>query len=135
MAELCNDYKVVKSERLSRATSKRWVVIDPSTGEILDDAQGYGYRTKQSALAGYGYKLKYLHPHVRYRRRQAFRWLLAHEEFDQKLMEVRFAIASKGKWQNYTVFNQRLVANLLAKYGYKELTFSSKELLAVWESF
>ena len=26
-----------------------WVIVDQNTGEILDDAQGYGYRTAQKA--------------------------------------------------------------------------------------
>lgn len=135
MLELSNDYKVVTSERLSKPSSKRWVVIDSSTGELLDDAQGYGYRTKQSALAGFGYKLKYFHPRVRFQRRQAFRWLLAHEEFDRELMEAQFEIAGKGKWQDYTIFDQQVVDELLIEHGYKKLPFSSKELLVAWKSF
>lgn len=35
---------------------ERWIVIDEQTGEILDDAQGYGYRSAAKAHRGYAYK-------------------------------------------------------------------------------
>ena len=28
---------------------ERYIIVDEDTGEILDDAQGYGFRTKQGA--------------------------------------------------------------------------------------
>ena len=34
----------------------RWVMKNINTGEILDDAQGYGYRTAQKAHAAWVYK-------------------------------------------------------------------------------
>ena len=34
----------------------RWVMKNINTGEILDDAQGYGYRTAQKAHAAWTYK-------------------------------------------------------------------------------
>lgn len=37
-------------------TERRYVIIDADTGEVFDDAQGYGYKTKQKAYAAYNYK-------------------------------------------------------------------------------
>jgi hypothetical protein len=37
---------------------KRFCIISTETGEILDDAQGYGYRTPQKAYAAYRYKTR-----------------------------------------------------------------------------
>lgn len=34
----------------------RYIIVDAETGEILDDAQGYGYKTKQNAYKCWGYK-------------------------------------------------------------------------------
>lgn len=34
----------------------RWIIIDQQTGEILDDAQGYGYKSAQAAHRAYAYK-------------------------------------------------------------------------------
>ena len=31
--------------------SPRYIIIDKETGEVLDDGQGYGYKTKRNAYA------------------------------------------------------------------------------------
>lgn len=50
--------KVIKSEKLTTRYQERFICIDEDTGEILDDAQGYGYKTPQKAYAAYAYKHK-----------------------------------------------------------------------------
>lgn len=47
---------MVKSESLSKPYEWKFVVVDVDTGEILDNAQGYGYKTKQKAMAAWNYK-------------------------------------------------------------------------------
>lgn len=37
----------------------RYEVVDRATGAVLDDAQGYGFKTKTGACKCYGYKLKH----------------------------------------------------------------------------
>ena len=37
---------------------KRYIIIDSETGKIFDDAQGYGYKSKRSAIAKYAYASK-----------------------------------------------------------------------------
>lgn len=34
----------------------RYFIVSTETGEVIDDAQGYGYKTAQKAYAGYAYK-------------------------------------------------------------------------------
>lgn len=34
----------------------RYIIVDEITSEVLDDAQGYGYRSEEKALAAYRYK-------------------------------------------------------------------------------
>jgi len=36
----------------------RYIIIDKKTGEIIDDAQGYGYRSKQKAYRALSYKYR-----------------------------------------------------------------------------
>lgn len=48
--------KVVESKTLSSRYDKRFVVVDEETGNVLDDAQGYGYKSKQKAMAAWSYK-------------------------------------------------------------------------------
>ena len=37
---------------------ERYCIIDVSTGEIVDDAEGYGYRSEQKAYAGFRFRSK-----------------------------------------------------------------------------
>ena len=39
----------------------RYFVVDVSTGEVLDDACGYGYKTKEKASLGYLYVRNKIH--------------------------------------------------------------------------
>ena len=52
------DYIVTKSAGLSKHYEPRYVIVDKETGEILDDASGYGYKTGQAAHRGWAYKSK-----------------------------------------------------------------------------
>lgn len=52
------DYIVTKSAGLSKLYEPRYVIVDEETGEILDDANAYGYKTKQAAHKGWAYKSK-----------------------------------------------------------------------------
>lgn len=54
-----SDYKVVPFEFGDEWTiEERFIVVDPETGEVLDDCNGYGYSTEVSAHRGYSFKLK-----------------------------------------------------------------------------
>lgn len=33
----------------------RYIIVDADTGEVFDNAQGYGYKTKQKAMAAFNY--------------------------------------------------------------------------------
>ena len=48
----------VEDKSLSTEYKKRYVIVDKDTGEILDTAQGYGYKSAQNAYAAYSYKTK-----------------------------------------------------------------------------
>ena len=52
------NYIVAKSAKLSKRYEPRYVIVDEETGEILDDANGYGYKTGQAAHKGWAYKSK-----------------------------------------------------------------------------
>ena len=49
---------VVLDGTLSTETDKRYVIIDTLTSEVLDNAQGYGYKSERKAYASYAYKTK-----------------------------------------------------------------------------
>ncbi|MCD8083215.1 MAG: hypothetical protein LUE86_06880 [Clostridiales bacterium] len=56
MGETAKNYRVEKSESLSKCCEPRYVLVDAKTGEVLDDAQGYGYKSVEKAHAAYAYK-------------------------------------------------------------------------------
>ena len=49
-------YKAVRYQPHEHNTETRYCIVSTITGEILDDAQGYGYKTAQKAYAAYTYK-------------------------------------------------------------------------------
>jgi len=72
--------KVVVSAALSYRFDKRYVVVDGATGEVVDDAQGYGYKSAQNAHRAHAYKS--MAPKKKRQRdaakRQVQRWCAAH---------------------------------------------------------
>lgn len=77
--------KAIRSESLSKLYDYRYVIVDIDTGEILDDAQGYGYRTAQKAYAGYNYKIMPKSEKAKKvaRERHMQKWLKDHKAFER----------------------------------------------------
>ena len=48
--------RVVVSPTLSEDYDRRYVVVVAATGAVIDDAQGYGYKTAQNAHRTHAYK-------------------------------------------------------------------------------
>ena len=49
---------VIKSEKLSSRYDERFIVVEAETSEILDDANGYGYKSVRNARAAWSYKTR-----------------------------------------------------------------------------
>lgn len=58
------NFKAVYSDTLSKRFDQRFVIVQLDTGEILDDAQGYGYKSKPKAYKAYAYKCKQRKKHL-----------------------------------------------------------------------
>lgn len=41
--------KIVRSDELSKEGDERFVVVDAITGKILDNARGYGFKSRENA--------------------------------------------------------------------------------------
>lgn len=53
------EYSVIYDHNLSiKYGGKRFVIVDAKTKEVLDSAQGYGYKSAQNAHAAWSYKTK-----------------------------------------------------------------------------
>lgn len=124
--------KVVFAESLS-IKDKRYIVINEETGEVLDDAQGYGYKSKQKAIAAFIYKNRDKSKDAERATKKAHikKWMKEHKSFVNLMDEIAFEIF-KGSWGPEDKFDSKLVAQMLKE---NELypDFSAHELLKVWE--
>ncbi|MCA2247524.1 hypothetical protein JF729_06900 [Mycobacterium intracellulare] len=121
--------KVVVSTALSDRFEKRYVVVDAVTGNTVDDAQGYGYKTAQNAHRAHAYKAM---PPKKKRqraaaRRQVRRWCIANPEFMQHVESAMFYAVKDGS--NLTEADVRA---MLDEHGV-ELPFSVKALMQHWD--
>ena len=120
--------RVVASAALSSNFDKRYVVVDEATGEVVDDAQGCGYKSAQNAHRAHAYKS--MPPKKKRQRdaakRQAQRWCAQHPEFMQHVEQSMFYAMKDG--QNVTEADVRAI---LAEHGL-ELPFSVKDLMRHW---
>ena len=119
--------KVVKSDVLSK-NDERYIIIDLDTGEILDDCQGYGYKTKQKAHLGYAYKTrdKSKDYEKRVKRNHIKKWLSTHKNFrkDLEINEMEFIRNDEGK------VDAKLIRKIL-KQNHLEIDFQVRDLLNV----
>lgn len=108
------------------------MVLDKDTGEVLDDAQGYGYKTKQKAYAGWTYKNRDRSKDKEKREKEnAIRkWMKEHKNFVKMMDTFAFEIA-KGSWGPDDKFDTKLVRQML-KDNDLHPDFSASELLRVW---
>jgi len=120
--------KVVVSASLSSTYDKRYVVVDEATGEVLDDAQGYGDRTAQNAHRASAYKSM---PPKKKRQRDAAkrhvqRWCAQHPEVVQHLEQATLYAVKDG--ENVSVTDVRA---LLSEHG-QALPLPVEDLIKHW---
>lgn len=123
---------VIKSDILSSQYDIRYVVVDRDTNQILDDAQGYGYKTARGAHAAWAYKTrdKSKDKEKAQKRRHIRAWMKAHKSFVDAMDTFAFEIA-KGSWGPDDKFDAKFVQRMLKDNGL-EPDFTAGELLKVW---
>jgi len=120
--------RVVVSPSLSDGYDRRYVVVDAATGAIIDDAQGYGYKTAQNAHRAHAYKS--VSP-AKKRQREAVkkgvhRWCAANSDFMGDIEQAMFYAMKDGD-----TFAEADVRALL-KARSLEPPFTVKELMRHW---
>ena len=75
--------------------NKRYIIVNKDTGELLDNAQGYGYKSKQNAYKCYGYKLKHKNPkqHSRKTKQIVNNFINKHKSLFNQLEDILFHAA------------------------------------------
>lgn len=107
-----SNVKAIRSEILSKPYDSRFVIVDTETGEILDDAQGYGYKTAQKAYAGYNYKIMPKSDKAKKaaRERHIKNWLKTHKAFDRAVGDAAFYALKDREPFGFDEFKQIMVA-------------------------
>ena len=109
---------------------KRYCVISAETGEVLDDAQGYGYKSIRKAYAGYAYKnrdkskdkaKKALTKHIE-------KWM---EENKSVVRDLDAALFYALKDGNNKALTPELVEEIFKENGVKP-DFSAKNFIRVY---
>jgi len=112
----------------------RYVIKDMESGTIVDDAQGYGYRTVQKAYAGWSYKNrdKSKDKEKAEKENVIANWMKENKSFINLLDALAYEIW-KGKWGPEDRVDTKFVSKLLEENGYKDLPFTAGELLKYWK--
>lgn len=112
----------------------RYRIEDINTGVILDDAQGYGYKTARNAYAGYSYKSqsKKAKREKSARAVKIKKWFSAHEAFTKELEAVSFEIAKDAMCGGSEKFTTKTLKSMLDTWGL-EVDFPLNEMLKVFQ--
>lgn len=121
----------IRSSTLSKPNDPRYVIIDKETGEILDNAQGYGYRSAQKAYAAYGYKNRdnSKDSEIEMRKKKIRDWLKNNKEFTDQLEIIAWDAALNGD----SKLDAKCVSDLLKQMKLHP-EFTPGEILKVWIS-
>lgn len=124
--------KAIEGGSMSTKYKPRYILVDTETGEVVDDAQGYGYKSVRNAYAAYAYKNrdKSKDKEKEERRAEIRKWMKEHKNFVGLMDQIAFEIA-KGSWGPDDKFDAKLVKQLL-KENDLEPDFTAGELIKVW---
>lgn len=130
---MTKNIKAIKSDPLSSSYDTRFVIVNTETGEILDDAQGYGYRSAQKAYAAYTYKHrdKSKDRQRKQEEKAIKKWWQDHKELSKDLEQIAFEIA-KGSWGPDDKLDAKLLKTILEQENIKS-EYSPGKLLKVWK--
>lgn len=110
----------------------RFCVVDAITGEVLDDAQGFGYKTAANAYKAYAYKTrdKTKDKEKQQKRKEILAWMKKNRSFVRLMDDYAFLIA-KGSMGPDDKFDAKFVQKLLDENDIK-IDFKASELYNVW---
>lgn len=110
----------------------RYYIVSEETGEVLDDAQGYGYRTAQKAYAAHAYKTRDRSKDKERaaKRRHIEKWMDEHKTFVECMDAYAFDIA-KGSMGPCEKLDARFVKRMFEDHDLQP-DFTAAELLSVW---
>lgn len=89
-------YEVAIDKELSSCSEMRYVVVDSDNGEVLDNAQGYGYKTVSGAYAAYSYQRSHnMNGMDKNLRQDVKNWIAEHRDFVKDSKHKLYNISMK----------------------------------------
>ena len=85
---------------------KRYMIVDENTGEVLDDAQGYGYKTAQKAHLAWNYK--HATSKQSHNRKLNQKFVKEHKTFVREWDAVLFDCLKSNEKPSYSEFKEML---------------------------
>ncbi len=104
--------------------------MDAETGEILDDAQGYGYKTAQNAYLAWGYKTRDKSKDAEKLKlvKEILKWQQQYNLFSQMDVVARDVI--RGKYGQNQKFNTKMVKELCKEI--ENVPYTARDILWTW---
>lgn len=130
---MAKDYRAVSYQVLKEGSwENRYRIISTETGAVLDDANGYGYKSARAAYASYGYKHRDRSKDLvkKSKKKHIKAWLDSHQDFEASLAQAEFEIAMGEVAEDK--LDAKAVKYLLKEAGL-EPDFTASELLKVWK--
>lgn len=155
-------YGVIYSNKLSQEMGdKRYIVIDIDTGEVLDNANGYGFKSEQNATRAFEYKLEHQEkePVVPSKEDESLNEMTAARVFLAQHVEIQQALLNASSYDTYTELNDdssiasvtiydaealgreyesftpEVVDRILHEHGYTDLDFSPDTALKAFVKY
>lgn len=115
------DYKVIQIQKKFETGDKydfpvietRYIVVSLTTNKVIDDAQGYGYKTIQSAEKAMWYKYKGGKSKIDIAKKDAKLFWKSNSEIKDDLEDIMFVEMKEGN----KLTNSELVLYVKNKYG------------------
>lgn len=132
-----NKEEKCESSRIKNAFyryDRRFVIVDEETENVLDDAQGYGYKSKQKAMAAWSYKNRDKSKDAEKRKKQRIikDWLKEHPVVGDALEEAAWNIVKRNVPPE-TKIDTKLIKSILKENNLELEGFSARDLLSVWK--
>ncbi len=127
------DINVIKSEQLSSPLESRYIIVNAETNETVDDAQGYGYKSKRKAYAAWTYhnRNKAEDPEREKQILMIDEWAKSHAYFIT-MMDNAAEYISKGFYGSQASFDSKYLAKMLSENNIELDGFEPKDLLHYW---
>lgn len=125
--------KAVPNNQLRPDNEARYIIIDENSGAILDNNNGYGYKTATAAHRAYGYRTRDVSKDAEREQRimNANNWLDAHQEFNDAML-VEFGLVKSKLRETGIDFNATYLKKQLKKYNLTIEGFKPSDLYKIW---